>query len=80
MVEGYFKLVGKKTWYFRISALTNTEDQDYQCLKFYNSNRSVKAHKTEVERIINYLMTDYSLKYEILTEQEVESIKLLYEG
>lgn len=78
----YFKLVGKKEWFFKLNlmSLKGVESRnDIAVLKCYNAKIEQAMGEMEAEAFINKLMVNHGLKYVELSEDEVELLKLLYE-
>lgn len=78
----YFKLVGKINYVFRVDYFGFSEKESIVIGYFYNSKTSIPF--TEIDKFNQYieeLSKKYGLKYvEITDENEIESIKLLYES
>lgn len=79
----YFKLIGKKTYYFRLDSLQLDEIDSPSALAllycFNETKPIVPGMLEEVKENIAKLMQRYSLELKELTEDEIKVIKLLYE-
>ena len=75
----YFKLTGKKVWYFKVDRFDFDEKTDCLFLTYLPKDLSLPLTKVLLEKFIQTQMTEYGLKYEELNEDEIERLKLLYE-
>lgn len=76
----YFKLVGKKTWFFRVDSFEFSLEDQLITLTMLGYNVQETLSKGMLEKKLNELMTEYSLKYVEVESDELEKLKLFYEA
>lgn len=76
----YFKLTGKRSYFFKVEEFTFTTQDSIIYIWNYNAKLGFPTTKENLEKFLSRYMLDKGMKYEEITnQQEIEAIKLLYE-